>query len=145
MNWFSWSLLSALFAGLTAVLAKAGVVGLNPNVATAIRTAVVFVLTSAITAPAMRTFALSTIGGRTWLFLIASGVATALSWLCYFRALHLGKASQVAPVDKLSTVVAVALAFVFLHERLSLRGMLGVALIVAGGLLLALDRPAPSQ
>jgi transporter family protein len=145
MNWFSWSLLSALFAGLTAILAKIGVEGLNPNVATAIRTAVVFVLTSAIAAPALRTFPLPTIGGRTWLFLIASGVATALSWLCYFRALQLGKASQVAPVDKLSTAIAVLLAFVFLHERLSFRGLLGVALIVAGGLLMAMERPVSPQ
>jgi transporter family protein len=145
MNWFSWSLLSALFAGLTAVLAKVGVEGLNSNVATAIRTAVVFVLTLSIAAPALRTIPLSAVNGRTWLFLIASGVATALSWLCYFRALQLGKASQVAPLDKMSTVLAVVLAFVFLHERLSLRGILGVALIVAGGLLMALERPVSSQ
>ena len=145
MNWFSWSLLSALFAGLTAVLAKAGVEGLHSNVATAIRTAVVFLLTCGIAAPALRASLLSAISGRTWLFLLASGVATALSWLRYFRALQLGKASQVAPVDKLSTFVAVVLAFVFLHERLSLRGILGVALIVAGGLLMALERSVSSQ
>ena len=140
MNWLGWSLLSAVFAGATAVLAKAGVEGVNSNVATAIRTTVVLVFAWLVAVPGLRTTALASLGQRTWIFLIASGVATGLSWLCYFRALQLGEASRVAPVDKLSVVIAIVLAMLFLGERLTLRGGIGAALMVAGVLVLALDR-----
>jgi transporter family protein len=140
MNWFGWSLLSALFAGATAVLAKAGVEGVNSNVATAIRTTVVLVFAWLVAVPGLRATPVVSIGQRTWIFLVASGFATGLSWLCYFRALQLGQASRVAPVDKLSVVVAILLAMIFLGERLTLRGGIGVALMVAGVLVLAFDR-----
>jgi len=136
-SWLFWSLLSALFAGATAVLAKAGVAGVDSNLATAIRTTVVLVFCWAIALTTSRPLALSTLAGRTWLFLALSGLATGLSWLCYFRALQLGPASQVAPVDKLSVVFVLGLAALFLHEPLSLRSTLGSALIVAGAVVLA--------
>jgi transporter family protein len=138
-NWLVWASFSALFAGATAILAKVGVQTVNSNVATAIRTAVVLVFTSCVALPALRASGLEGVGRRALLFLLASGIATGLSWLCYFRALQLGKASQVAPVDKLSVVFSVLLAVTFLGERLSGRGAFGVALIVAGVLLLASD------
>ena len=106
-NWFVWALLSAGFAGATAILAKVGVTGINSNVATAIRTTVVLVFAWGVAVPALRTTGLENIGQRTWALLVASGLATGLSWLCYFRALQLGNASQVAPVDKLSVVIAI--------------------------------------
>ena len=140
-NWFVWALLSAVFAGATAILAKVGVQGVNSNLATAIRTTVVLVFAWLVAVPALRQTGLGDISHRTWLFLVFSGFATGLSWLCYFRALQLGRASQVAPVDKLSVVFAIALAFLFLGERLSWRGGLAVTLIVAGVLLLAFEPP----
>jgi transporter family protein len=136
VSWLHWALLSALFAGLTAVLAKVGVQDIDSNLATAVRTTVVLLFAWCI---ALFTGApsLGTIGPRTWLFLGLSGVATGLSWLCYFRALQLGPASRVAPVDKLSVVVAMALAVLLLHERLTWQQWLGGGLIVAGTLVLA--------
>jgi transporter family protein len=121
-----------------AILAKVGIAGVNSNVATAIRTTVVLFISWIIAIPALRESGLSTVSRRTWLFLILSGVGTGLSWLCYFRALQLGKASQVAPVDKLSVVVAIALAGIFLGERLSWQEGVGAALIIAGVISLAL-------
>src|SRR5438045_9493910 len=100
MNWFAWSLLSAVFAGLTAILAKVGVEGLTSHIATAIRTAVVLVLTCLVAVPSLRTFPLTSVSGRSWLFLIASGAAPAFSWLSYFRALQLATASPVVPCDR---------------------------------------------
>ena len=141
-NWFVWALLSAVFAGATAILAKIGIQGVNSNLATAIRTTVVLVFAWCVAVPAWRESGLENIAPRTWLFLILSGLATGLSWLCYFRALQLGNASQVAPVDKLSVVIAIALAVIFLGERLSWRGGVAVALILAGVLLLAFEPPA---
>jgi len=141
-NWFVWALLSAVFAGATAILAKVGIQGVNSNLATAIRTTVVLVFAWCVAVPALRESGLENLGQRTWLFLIASGMATGLSWLCYFRALQLGNASQVAPVDKLSVVIAIVLAVLFLGERLSWRGGVAVTLIIAGVLLLALEPPA---
>lgn len=138
-SWFLWASLSAVFAGATAILAKVGVQNVNSNVATAIRTTVVLVFAWGVAAPALRSTGFVNIKQRTWLFLIASGLATGMSWLCYFRALQLGNASQVAPVDKLSVVIAIALAMVFLGERLTLRSGVAVALIVAGALLLAFE------
>lgn len=140
-NWFVWALLSAVFAGATAILAKVGVQGVNSNLATAIRTTVVLVFAWLVAVPTLRQTAFGDISHRTWLFLVLSGFATGLSWLCYFRALQLGQASQVAPVDKLSVVFALALAFLFLGERLSWRGGLAVTLIVGGVLLLAFETP----
>jgi transporter family protein len=138
MNWLGWALLSALFAGLTAILAKVGVEGVNSNLATAIRTTVVIVFTWLLAIPALRETGLSGINRRTWMFLGLSGLATGLSWICYFRALQLGKASQVAPIDKLSVVMALVLAVLFLGERLTRIQSLGAALIVGGVLLLAM-------
>src|SRR5271167_4899947 len=124
MNWLHWALLSALFAGLTAVLAKAGVKGIDSNPATAIRTVVILVFAWSIAF--FRGFnSLSKATSRTWLFLILSGLATGASWLCYFRALQLGEASKVAPVDKLSVVIAMILAVLFLGERLTWRQWAG--------------------
>jgi transporter family protein len=138
MNWFTWSLLSAVFAGITAILAKVGVEGVNSNLATAIRTSVVLVFAWCMAIPALRSLGVSSLGRRTWVFLVLSGLATGLSWICYFRALQIGKASQVAPVDKLSVAIAIVLAVVFLGERLSVREGIGAALIVTGALVLAL-------
>ena len=136
MNWFTWSLLSALFAGLTAILAKAGVSGVNSNLATAVRTTVVLVFAWAVAAFS-KTEPLASLSRRTWIFLILSGLATGASWLCYFRALQLGEASKVAPIDKLSVVLAMLLAFLFLHERISWIQACGGTLIVAGAILIA--------
>jgi transporter family protein len=136
MNWFTWALLSAFFAGLTAVLAKVGVAHVNSNLATAIRTVVILLFAWSI-ALFTNNWSISKIEGRTWIFLILSGVATGLSWLCYFRALQLGEASRVAPVDKLSVVIAIALAAIFLHEKLTWHQWAGGLLICSGAVVLA--------
>jgi transporter family protein len=138
MNWLFWSLLSALFAGATAILAKVGVSGVDSNLATAIRTTVILVFAWAIAAVTARPGALSALGPKTWIFLMLSGIATGLSWLCYFRALQLGQASQVAPIDKLSVIFVLVFAALFLHEPLTLRSGIGGLLIVAGAIVLAL-------
>jgi transporter family protein len=137
MTWIYWALLSALFAGATAVLAKVGVTGVNSNLATAIRTTVILVFTWGIAASTTNITSLQTLPRRTWVFLILSGVATGLSWLCYFRALQLGEASRVAPVDKLSVVFAIAFAALFLHESLTWQHWVGGSLVVAGAVVLA--------
>jgi transporter family protein len=136
MNWFVWALLSAFFAGLTAILAKVGVEQIDSNLATAVRTVVILVFAWAV-ALAAKNQSVSTISKKTWTFLILSGIATGLSWLCYFRALQLGEASQVAPVDKLSVVVAIVLAAIFLHERMTWHHWVGGALIFTGAVVLA--------
>ena len=136
-SWIFWSLLSALFAGATAVLAKVGVAGVDSNLATAIRTTVILFFAWTVAFLTARPAALATLTGRTWLFLALSGIATGLSWLCYFRALQLGQASQVAPVDKLSVVFVLVLAALFLREPLTLRSGVGGLLIVAGAIVLA--------
>ncbi len=136
-SWLFWSLLSALFAGATAVLAKVGVTGVDSNLATAIRTTVILVFAWAIALVTARPGALAALGSRTWVFLALSGIATGFSWLCYFRALQLGQASQVAPIDKLSVIFVLAFAALFLHEPLTLRSGLGGLLIVAGAIVLA--------
>ncbi|SFJ04853.1 EamA family transporter [Planctomicrobium piriforme] len=137
MNWFSWALLSAFFAGITAILAKVGTASIEPNLAMALRTTVVLVFAWSIVwlipAPAQ-----AAISSRGILFLVLSGLATGASWLCYFRALHLGKASSVAPVDKLSVVFAIFLAALFLHEPVTWRHWLGAALIVTGSMVIAI-------
>lgn len=140
MNWLYWSLLSALFAGLTAVLAKVGVTGVDSNLATAIRTSVILIFAWVIALLTAKPADLFSLSGRTWLFLTLSAIATGLSWLCYFRALQLGQASQVAPVDKLSVVFVLIFAALFLKEPLTLRTGLGGLLIVAGAIVLAWKR-----
>jgi uncharacterized membrane protein/lysophospholipase L1-like esterase len=137
MTWVFWALLSAAFAGITAILAKVGVENVNSNLATAIRTTVVLVITWAIVFASLPAGSVTVPSRRTLLFLVLSGIATGLSWLCYFRALQLGEASQVAPVDKLSVVFVILLAAIFLRERLTLQHAIGGALIVAGSLVLA--------
>ena len=137
MQWLSWALLSALFAGATAVLAKVGVTGISTNVATAIRTTVVLVFTWVLAIVIDRPAVWATFPVRTWIFLVLSGLSTGLSWLCYFRALQSGEVAKVAPIDKLSVVVAICLSVVFLGERLSVKEMTGAALIVAGAIVLA--------
>jgi len=140
MTWLGWALLSAFFAGLTAILAKVGVADVDSNLATALRTTVILVITWALAFALTPAAQLTLPGRRTLLFLVLSGLATGLSWLCYFRALQLGEASQVAPVDKLSVVFVLVLAAVFLHERLSWQQLLGGGLVVAGSLILAWRR-----
>ena len=137
MNWLHWSLLSAFFAGLTAILAKVGVTGVDSNLATAIRTTVILLFAWAIAFTTAKPAEMTAFPGRTWLFLCLSGVATGLSWLCYFRALQLGDASRVAPVDKLSVVFVILLAAVFLKEKMTLQQLLGGLLIVSGAVVLA--------
>jgi transporter family protein len=137
-SWILWALLSAVFAGVTAVLAKIGVADVNSNVATAIRTSVILVFAWTIAVVTARPMGLGELSSRTWLFLALSGVATGLSWLCYFRALQLGPASQVAPVDKLSVVFVLLFAAMFLGEPLNAKSVIGGLLIVAGAIVLAL-------
>jgi bacterial/archaeal transporter family protein len=137
MEWMFWALLSALFAGATAILAKIGVSEIDSNLATAIRTTVILVFSWAIALLTVRGSEFWSIGKKTWLFLVLSGIATGLSWLCYFRALQIGEVSKVAPIDKLSVVVAMVLAVAFLGERLNLREGAGAGLIVLGAIVLA--------
>src|SRR6476660_3855888 len=139
MTWLTWSLLSAFFAALTAILAKLGVAGIDANLATAFRTSVVVVFTwllAYMTRPAEGWQGFS---HKTWLFLVLSGLATGLSWLCYFRALQAGPASRVAPIDKLSVALVILLAALFLGERLTWSKGVGGLLIVAGAITIALD------
>lgn len=138
-NWFLWVLLSALFAGATAVLAKVGVGEINSNLATAIRTTVVLLVTWLIVAACKVPLSLTALSKKTWIFLILSGIATGLSWLCYFRALQLGPASRVAPIDKLSVIFVIAFSAFFLHESVSWPQWLGGCLILGGAVILALS------
>jgi transporter family protein len=137
MNWWVWALLSAVFAGLTAVLAKIGVAHVNSHLATALRTSVVVVFTWAIAIAAAPRGATASLDRRTCAYLAFSGVATGLSWLCYFRALQLGEVSRVAPIDKLSVVFALVLAAAVLRERVGWHQWAGCGLIVAGAMVLA--------
>lgn len=136
-SWMLWALLSACFAALTAVFAKVGVEGVSADMATLIRTAVILPLLIGIVVASGQSLAPSAVSGKTWLFLLLSGLATGASWLCYFRALKLGPASQVAPVDKLSVVLVALFGVLFLGETLSGPNWLGVVLIAAGVILLA--------
>jgi transporter family protein len=138
MNWLTWALLSALFAGLTAILAKIGVTGVDSNLATAVRTTVVLVFAWGVALATTPLAAVTELSGRTWLFLALSGVATGLSWLCYFHALQLGQASIVAPIDKLSVVFVLVFSVTFLGEALTWNKIVGGALIAGGAVLLAL-------
>jgi len=137
-TWQFWALASAGFAALTAVFAKVGVSGVNSDFATLIRTVVILGVVSALVVATGQWQALATVSRRTWIFLVLSGVATGASWLCYFRALSLGDAARVAPVDKLSVVLVAVIATLFLGERLSLGNWAGVAMIAAGAVLVAM-------
>ena len=138
MTWLFWSLLSALFAALTAVLAKLGVSHVNSNLATAVRTSVVVVFAWTIALSLGSHTGLRQIDRRSWLILGASGLATGLSWLCYFRALSLGEASKVAPIDKLSVVLVILIAWPLLGEAITIQKVAGGLLIAAGAIVLAL-------
>jgi transporter family protein len=137
MTWLIWAVLSALFAAATALLAKAGVAHVDPNLATAIRTSVVVVFAWIIALSLGSHTGLIHVERRSWWFLIASGLATGLSWICYFRALSMGEASKVAPIDKLSVVFVVLLAWPLLGETITLAKGAGVLLIAAGAIVLA--------
>lgn len=139
MNWLFWALLSAAFAAATAILAKLGVAGVDSNYATAIRTTVVLVFTWAIALATRQPGSFQVSSSRTWLFLFLSGLATGLSWLCYFRALQMGPASRVAPIDKLSVALVIVASVLFLGEKLTWGKMVGGVLIVAGAIFVALD------
>jgi len=139
-NWFFWALLSAGFAALTAIFAKVGLAGVDSDLATLIRTGVILVVLAGFVGWAGKWSNPFQLSGKTWLFLVLSGLATGASWVCYFRALKIGDASKVAPVDKLSLLLVAVFAFLFLHERPSARDWTGILLVGAGVLLLALKR-----
>lgn len=134
--WFVFALLSAVFAALTSILAKVGIDGVNSNLATAVRTVVVVVMAWGMVFLTNAQSGLSEISRKSWLFLVLSGLATGASWLCYYRALQIGEASKVVPVDKLSVVITLVLAFVFLHEQFTVKSFIGCVLIGAGTLIM---------
>ncbi len=136
--WFVFALLSAIFAALTSILAKIGIEGVNSNLATAIRTLVVLVMAWGMVFLTNTQGGIAGISKKSWLFLILSGLATGASWLCYYRALQMGEASKVVPIDKLSVVITLVLAFVFLHEQFTAKSLIGCLLIGAGTLLMVL-------
>ena len=136
--WFVFAILSAVFAALTSILAKVGIEGVNSNLATAIRTLVVVLMAWLMVFITNAQGDLSSISKKSWLFLILSGLATGASWLCYYKALQMGEASKVVPIDKLSVVITLILAFVFLHEQFTIKSIIGCLLIGAGTLLMVL-------
>ena len=136
--WFVYAQLSAIFAAVTSILAKVGIEGVNSNLATAIRTVVVVIMAWGMVFLTNAQSGLSEIGKKSWLFLILSGLATGASWLCYYRALQLGDASKVVPIDKLSVVITLILAFVFLHDKFTAKSLIGCVLIAAGTLVMVL-------
>ena len=136
--WFILALLSAIFAALTSILAKVGIEGVNSNLATAIRTVVVVVMAWGMVFITNAQNGIAEISKRSWLFLILSGLATGASWLCYYKALQTGDASKVVPVDKLSVVITLVLAFVFLHEQFTTKSVIGCILIGIGTLVMVL-------
>ena len=136
--WAIFAILSAVFAALTSILAKVGIDGVNSNLATAIRTMVVVVMAWGMVFLTNAQTGLGSISRKSWLFLILSGLATGASWLCYYRALQIGEASKVVPIDKLSVVITLVLAFVFLHEQFTAKSLIGCILIGAGTLLMVL-------
>ena len=135
--WIAFALGSALFAGLTAILGKIGVSGLNSNLATVIRTVVILLFAGTLVGARAEWTGIESVSSKSWLFLILSALATGASWLCYYRALQLAPASRVAPLDKLSVVVAIVLGVLFLKEPVSLKLVLGGSLITAGAVLIA--------
>lgn len=136
--WFVFALLSAVFAALTSILAKVGIENVNSNLATAIRTVVVVAMAWGMVFITNGQGGLPNISKKSWIFLILSGLATSGSWLCYYKALQMGKASQVAPIDKLSVVFTVVLAVIFLHEEANVKTIIGCALIAAGTLVMVI-------
>jgi transporter family protein len=139
MTWLTWSLFSAFFAALTAILAKLGVAGVDSNLATAVRTSVVVIFTWLLAYGTRTPAGFYGFSNKTWLFLVLSGIATGLSWLCYFHALQIGPASRVAPVDKLSVVLVILLSSLFLGERVTWAKGAGGLLIVAGAITIAME------
>ena len=136
--WLVYALLSAIFAAATSILAKVGIEGVNSNLATAIRTVVVIIMAWGMVFLTNTQDGIVDISRKSWLFLILSGLATGASWLCYYRALQMGEASKVVPIDKLSVVITLVLAFVFLHEKFTARSFMGCVLIGVGTMLVAL-------
>lgn len=136
--WFIFALLSAVFAALTSILAKVGIDGVDSNLGTAIRTLVVVIMAWGMVLLTHTQSGISEISRKSWIFLVLSGLATGASWLCYYRALQLGDASKVVPVDKLSVVITLVLAFVFLHEKFTMKSFIGCILIGSGTLLMVL-------
>lgn len=136
--WFVFALLSAVFAALTSILAKIGIEGVNSNLATTLRTIVVLAMAWGMVFLTHAQSGITQISKKSWLFLILSGLATGASWLCYYRALQIGEASKVVPVDKLSVVITLVLAFVFLHESFTMKSAVGAVLITAGTLVMVL-------
>ena len=136
--WFVFALLSAIFAALTSILAKVGIDGVNSNLATAIRTVVVVVMAWGMVLLTNAQKGLSEIGIKSWIFLVLSGFATGTSWLCYYKALQMGEASKVVPIDKLSVVITLILAFVFLHEQFTYKSLIGCIFIGIGTLVMVL-------
>ena len=136
--WFIFALLSAVFAALTSILAKVGIEGVSSNLATAIRTVVVVVMAWGMVFLTNTQGGIADISKRSWLFLILSGLATGASWLCYYKALQIGDASKVVPIDKLSVVITLILAFVFLHEQFTVKSLIGCILIGLGTLVMVL-------
>ena len=136
--WFVFAVLSAVFAALTSILAKVGIEGVNSNLATAIRTMVVLIMAWGMVFLTNTQGGISDISKKSWLFLILSGLATGASWLCYYRALQIGEASKVVPIDRLSVVITLVLAFVFLHEKITTNSLIGCILIALGTLLMVL-------
>jgi transporter family protein len=139
-SWFAWAILSAVFAALTAVFAKVGLQGVDSDLATLIRTGVIIVALACFVWVTGKWRSPSELASKTWLFLVLSGLATGASWICYFRALKLGEASKVAPVDKFSLVLVAIFAYLFLAERPSLREWIGIVMVGAGVVILALKR-----
>ena len=140
ISWFYWALLSAIFAALTAIFAKIGIQGVDSDLATLVRTAIIIVVLSAFVWFSGKWTNPFLLPSKTWLFLGLSGLATGASWVCYFRALQIGNASKVAPVDKLSLVLVALFAFAFLGERPTLREWTGIAMVAGGVLVLAFKR-----
>ena len=136
--WFVFALLSAVFAALTSILAKVGIDGVNSNLATAIRTSVVLVMSWGMVFLTNTQLGISEISKKSWIFLILSGLATGASWLCYYKALQMGNVSKVVPIDKLSVVITLVLAFVFLHEQFTVKSLIGCILIGLGTLVMVL-------
>ncbi len=137
--WMIFAVLSAVFAALTAILAKIGIEGVNSNLATAIRTIVVVIMAWGMVFLTHAQNGLAEISKKSWIFLILSGLATGASWLCYYKALQMGDASKVVPIDKLSVVITLILAFVFLHEQFTTKSLIGCILIGAGTLIMVLQ------
>ncbi len=136
--WLLFAILSSIFAALTSILAKVGIEGVNSNLATAIRTAVVLLMAWGMVFLTNAQKGLNAISTKSWIFLILSGLATGASWLCYYKALQVGEASKVVPIDKLSVVITLILAFVFLHEQFTAKSVIGCVLIGAGTLLMVI-------